>query len=118
MPERLRRVRARKSAAPETRGSPLDLTYRGRMAEAHQHQPEPAAKRSISPKVVLWTIVAVLGLILVFQNGRDVRINLLFWDVTGGLWIILVGAFLLGMLIGWLLPKVRKGRGHDEDDAG
>jgi uncharacterized integral membrane protein len=59
---------------------------------------------------VVGLIVAALGVILILQNTRDTQVHLLFWDVTAGLWILLIGAVLLGMLLGWLLPKLRRSR--------
>ncbi len=55
------------------------------------------------------------ALVLILQNTNDAQVHLLFWDVTAGLWILLIGAVLLGMLLGWLLPKLRRGRRDGED---
>jgi uncharacterized integral membrane protein len=60
-------------------------------------------------------VVGVLALVLVLQNTNDTKVHLLFWDVTAGLWILLIGAFLLGMLLGWLLPRLRRGRRGDDE---
>ncbi len=83
------------------------------MVEPRRERPE---RRRISPKVVLGLIVAVLGVILILQNTKDTKVHLLFWDVTAGLWILLIGAVLLGMLLGWLLPKLRRGRLDEPTD--
>ena len=58
-------------------------------------------------------IIAGLVVILILQNTRDTQVHLLFWDVTAGLWTLLLGAVVLGMLLGWLLPKLRRNRRGD-----
>jgi uncharacterized integral membrane protein len=76
----------------------------------HDHDRDREEARRISPKLVLALILAGLLVILILQNTRDTQVNLLFWDVTAGLWTLLVGAVLLGMVLGWLLPKLRRNR--------
>jgi uncharacterized integral membrane protein len=82
------------------------------MVDERQERPP---RRRISAKLVLWAIVAVLALVLILQNTRDARVDVLFWDVTAGLWLLLLAAVLLGMVLGWLLPKFRRGREEAED---
>jgi uncharacterized integral membrane protein len=72
-------------------------------------------RRRVSPKLVIGLVVGVLFVILILQNTSDTKVDLLFWDVSAGLWILLIGAFLLGMFFGWLLPKLRRGDRADED---
>jgi lipopolysaccharide assembly protein A len=69
--------------------------------------------RSISAKVVIWIVVAVIALVLILQNTNKTKVHILFWDVTTGLWFLLVIVFALGLLVGWLLPKLR---GNKNDD--
>jgi uncharacterized integral membrane protein len=66
---------------------------------------DQARGRRGSPKVVLWAVLAVVAVILIVQNSNDTRVDVFFWHVTVGLWILLLGVFLLGLLLGWLLPK-------------
>lgn len=61
----------------------------------------------------MWIVVAVLMVVLILQNTKSVRVDLLFWDVTAGLWLLLLGMFLVGMGLGWVLAKIRRG---DADD--
>ena len=96
-----------------TARSPTERAYRGRMTEPrNDHRQQREARRSISPKVILWGIVAVLAAILILQNTDQAKVHVLFWNVKVGLWILLLGTFLLGMLFGWLIPKLRRGRGR------
>jgi uncharacterized integral membrane protein len=84
------------------------------MVEPRRDRPEP---RRISPKLVLGIVLAALLVILILQNTNDTRVDLLFWNVTAGLWTLLLGAVVLGMLLGWLLPKLRRGdRAERRDD--
>jgi uncharacterized integral membrane protein len=65
-------------------------------------------------KVIGGVGVLVLALIFIVQNTNDAEITFLFWDFTVGLWFGLLIAMLLGMVIGWLLPKfLRRKRGDD-----
>lgn len=70
--------------------------------------------RSISAKVVIWVVVAVVALVLILQNTNETKVHILFWDVTTGLWFLLAIVFVLGFLIGWFLPKLRRDK-HDDD---
>jgi uncharacterized integral membrane protein len=88
-------------------------SYRRRVAEERQDRPKQ--ERTITGKVVLWVVVAVLVLILILQNNRDVRVDLYLWDVTVSLWVLLLGTLLVGMFLGWGLPKLRRGRRGDDD---
>ena len=78
-----------------------------------EHPRERDRSRRVSPKVVIWGVVALLALILVLQNTRDVRVDLFFWDVTAGLWLLLLGMFIVGFALGWVLAKIRRDRGDD-----
>lgn len=69
--------------------------------------------RRVSPKLVLWAVVALLAIILIAQNSRQARIDILFWDVTAGLWLILLLVFGLGVLLGFLLPRLRRNKKQD-----
>jgi uncharacterized integral membrane protein len=83
---------------------------------ADDERDRPAQQRTYTGKVVLWVVVAVLVVILILQNNRDVRVELYFWDVTVSLWVLLLGTLVVGMLLGWALPKLRRGR-RDNDDG-
>src|SRR5690242_11246289 len=69
--------------------------------------------RSISAKVVIWIVVAVIALVLILQNTNETKLHILFWDVTTGLWFLLAIVFVLGFLIGWFLPKLRRNKDDD-----
>ncbi|RNL62087.1 LapA family protein [Nocardioides marmoriginsengisoli] len=68
--------------------------------------------RGVSPKLIFGGVIAVLALILVFQNTRDSRVDALFWTWTMPLWIWLLVLFAAGLLVGsifpWLRPRKKK----------
>lgn len=58
-----------------------------------------------------WAMLVVLVLLLVFviQNSQEVDIDFLFFtSVSTPLILALVFSALLGALIGWLAPRVRR----------
>jgi uncharacterized integral membrane protein len=68
------------------------------------------------PNWKLWTlgIAALLLAIVVIQNSQEVPIDFLFVDTTMPLIFGLLIAGVLGFIIGWLMPIVRRGR-RDRD---
>ncbi len=58
-----------------------------------------------------WALLAALVLLLIFiiQNSQDVKIKFLFFGSvnTALIWALVISA-LLGALIGWLAPRVRR----------
>ena len=58
-------------------------------------------------------IVAALLLILVIQNSQKVEVHFFFADTHTPLIFALLIAAILGALVGWLLPHLRR-RGKDE----
>ncbi len=50
-------------------------------------------------------IAGALALIFILQNTEKRSVQFLFFDWTVGTWVALLVAFLLGMLVGWLLPR-------------
>ena len=77
------------------------------MASADELQPQ-ARKSSWRP----WALgIAVLGvLILIFQNSQEVKIKFLFIDTTTPLIFALLIAAVLGAVIGYVGPLVRRHR--------
>jgi uncharacterized integral membrane protein len=75
------------------------------MSEHMQAQP----RRRPSAKAIVAVVVAVLFLVFVLQNTDETQVSYLGFDVSTGTWLVLVVAFGLGMLVGWLLSR-RRGR--------
>ena len=57
-------------------------------------------------------IAVVLVLIIIIQNAQEVKVDFLFVHTKTPLIFALVIAALLGALIGWLVPRVRR---HERD---
>ncbi len=81
-----------------------------------EYRAEREKSRRISAKVVVWIVLAVLVLIFIIQNTKSVRVDLLFWNVQTGLWLMLLVVFLVGLGLGWLLARLRAGRRGDDND--
>ncbi len=81
-----------------------------------EYRVEREKSRRISAKVVVWIVLAVLVLIFIVQNTKSVRVDLLFWNVTTGLWLMLLAVLLIGLGLGWLLARWRAGRRDDDND--
>ena len=77
------------------------------MAGADELQPQ-ARKSSWRP----WAlgIAVLLVLILIFQNSQEVKVKFLFIDTTTPLIFALLIAALLGAVIGYVGPLVRRHR--------
>ncbi len=76
-------------------------------------QPEnrQAATRSSrmrwSPRLVIGVVLIALFAILVAQNADHVRLTILFWEFDVRLVWVLIGAALIGAVVGWLVVRVR-----------
>ncbi len=64
-----------------------------------------------------WLIgfVAVVLILFVALNSQQVKINFIVGSATTPLVFALLIAAVLGMLIGWLGPRVRRGGRHEHD---
>ena len=85
-----------------------------------EHRIRPARPQAEGPLLALLrggSLIAILALILIFQNSQKVEFEFFFVEGETPLFFALIIAFLLGALVGWLLPHVRRGRRrHDEKD--
>jgi uncharacterized integral membrane protein len=61
-----------------------------------------------TPKRIGLAVVLILSFVLILQNWDSVDVNLFFWDFSIPLAWVLLGVFLLGALVGWLLPQLLK----------
>jgi uncharacterized integral membrane protein len=76
---------------------------------ASQQQPSAVGRRGTNWKGWGMLVAIVLLLIFIFQNSQEVEIDFLFFtSLTTPLILALVFSALLGALIGWLAPRVRR----------
>jgi uncharacterized integral membrane protein len=73
------------------------------------HDPLGRGPKDTRRQLRLWLagIAAVLALILIVQNSQKVEFNFFFANTETPLFFGLLIAFVLGALVGWLLPRVR-----------
>jgi uncharacterized integral membrane protein len=67
------------------------------------------AKRDVSPKLIVAVILATIGVILVIVNSQKVEVDVLFHTFKWPLFIVIIGAALVGWLVGWSMGKSRAG---------
>ena len=71
---------------------------------------EPNWLRQQAARLIAGAVVLVLLLVFVLQNGDQVRVRLIAWDLDLRLaWALLIAA-AFGAVLGWLLPKLRRSR--------
>jgi uncharacterized integral membrane protein len=75
-----------------------------------EHPVEPQGRR-FGAKGIAIVVVIVLALVFVLQNTDETRVRFLMFDSRTGTWLALVIAFALGLLLGWLLPRLRDREG-------
>ena len=66
----------------------------------------PTRKRG-NVKLVVAALLAVLAIVFVIVNTKQVEINFIFFKVTAPLLVALLVAMLLGFIIGLIFPKLR-----------
>lgn len=75
------------------------------MRDRHASRAEP--QRSTA-RFVVWAVALALLVIFIAQNFVLVEVRLLFWRVDIRLAYALLGAGVLGFVLGWLLPRLRR----------
>lgn len=80
-------------------------------------QPVTEERRGIARSWKLWAIGIAVVLLVIFiaENSQEVEIRFLFVETQTPLIFGLLLAGILGFLIGWLAPIVRRGRRGERD---
>ena len=60
----------------------------------------------MSYKDYIILVIVILLLIIVFQNLGPVQVQIFFWTLNISLMLVILIPFFLGVLTGWLLPKM------------
>lgn len=64
----------------------------------------------ISPKRLGFVVLLILAVVFAVQNSQHVDLSLFFWDFRMRLvWALLIFG-LVGAILGWMLPKLRRNR--------
>ena len=75
---------------------------------------------AITPARVLWVGLALLALILIAQNSNDIQIEVLVWTIRAPLFVVILGAMLIGWGLGTLGLQAwswRRGRAHGKPNG-
>ncbi|MBO1225434.1 MAG: LapA family protein [Candidatus Scalindua sediminis] len=54
-------------------------------------------------KIIIISVLAVIMVIVVFQNVAPVKIHFLFWTFTSSRYLVIFLLFSIGFITGWLL---------------
>lgn len=65
--------------------------------------------RSLSPKMVIALVIAVLALIFVLQNRGRGHVKLFFFELSAPAWLWFVGLFVAGLVVGSIFPWLGRG---------
>ena len=64
--------------------------------------------RNISPKLVIAIILVVIVVVLAIVNSKKVKVDFVAADVTLPLFVVIVGAAVVGLVIGYFLGRREK----------
>ena len=72
--------------------------------------PKPVKTRPAVVKTLIAAMLAVVFLGFLLENLEDVTVELLFWEATLPLWLLLVASAFIGVLIWELASYLRRRR--------
>ncbi len=61
---------------------------------------EGAARRQVSPRLIVAVVALAVALVFIFQNSERVETTFLVFSVTTRLWVGLLVALLVGAILG------------------
>jgi uncharacterized integral membrane protein len=64
--------------------------------------------RNISPKFVIAVILVVIVIVLAVVNSKKVKVDFVVADVTLPLFVVIVGAAIVGLVIGYVIGRREK----------
>ena len=70
--------------------------------DGERRAPRPA-RSGVSPTLIAFVVVAVLGLIFVLQNGEEAPIRFLFFEASTSVWVAIAIAIGIGIILDRLL---------------
>lgn len=57
-------------------------------------------------KLVVLIVLIILTAVIIYQNTDPVNLRILFWGFEASLIILLLLVFLIGIIIGYFLPRL------------
>ena len=64
--------------------------------------------RSISPKLIVAIILVVIVVVLAIANSKKAKVDFVVTDITLPLFVVIVGAAIVGLVIGYFLGRREK----------
>ena len=61
-------------------------------------------------KTIIFSILIALIIVFVIQNTQVVEYRFLAWKVSMSRALLLLGTFVIGVLVGWLLRRLKQRR--------
>ncbi|HHT25560.1 MAG TPA: LapA family protein [Clostridiaceae bacterium] len=78
---------------------------------SNNYNPSPEKKpMRVTFKQIVLVIALVLFIIFAATNREQVRVNFLVLEIEAPLVVIIVFAFLIGMLVSWLMHTLKKNK--------
>ena len=62
----------------------------------------------MTPKRIVFLVLGLLFATFIVQNAEVVQVRFLFWSAQASRAIILMGAFILGVIVGYVSGRVKK----------
>ncbi len=62
----------------------------------------------MTPKRIVFLVLGILFATFIIQNSDVVQVRFLFWGTQASRALILLGAFILGIIVGWVSGRVTK----------
>lgn len=77
---------------------------------------DDVGKTAMSPRHIVALVLVVILVIIAVQNLEDANLDILFWDVSMPLVVLLAAFGLGGFLAGWLVRGRREKRQREGND--
>jgi len=79
------------------------------VSDAPQPRQSPKTEGpSLSPKLIIGVILAVVALVFILQNTSKSRVDLFVWDFAAPKWIWMLILFGAGLVVGSIFPWFRR----------
>ena len=62
----------------------------------------------MTPKRIVFLVLGLLFATFIIQNSEVVQVRFLFWGAQASRALVLLGAFILGVLVGWASGRVTR----------